>query len=231
MKLDESEFDKLISTIPNDAEISFLAAAGEYRIGKSFILSGMIDPIQHYCEFGDLNDFNETLYRFDRKGKNGFHYASGSDSVTKGIFVLSPPFIHYKNSKKIALFLMDTQGINAADTDMSFEQILLAITSYISSFILYNVKKHILPKQLEGLLFFTLASKIPSNLKDVMNDDFNLPTLILLARDFSFTKKKEYCKREEASDYYEKIICNRSSELQVYIFKNIELFSQNRRLL
>lgn len=160
MSFDNLAFNRILDSIPPNTPISIISVAGEYRIGKSFLINALIDPLFFFCNHDNMFEFPKDNLRFDRRDNNGFYYACGDDSVTDGIHILCPPFIANKGGNRIAILLMDTQGLNAIDKKGGFDQILYALTCYLSSNVIYNIDGYIKPKQFQGLLFFSYYSKV-----------------------------------------------------------------------
>uniref|UniRef100_A0A8W8K0W2 GB1/RHD3-type G domain-containing protein n=1 Tax=Magallana gigas TaxID=29159 RepID=A0A8W8K0W2_MAGGI len=127
MELLEENLEKIMCH-PDVKEnpVQIISIAGAFRKGKSFIMGFFLKYLvaqQQDCEWLNENDKIE-----------GFHWRGGSDRVTSGIHIWSKPLVYEKESgKKVAVLLMDTQGI--FDNEATFEDCtcIFALSNLISS--------------------------------------------------------------------------------------------------
>lgn len=158
---DSFGFRRVLNKIPN-YPIAIISVAGKYRIGKSFLINSLIPVLEHYERYGY---FSKSDLDFHKHGENGFKYKSGKDSETKGIHLLNRPFIipnPANNYEKIAVLLMDSQGLNAIDTADGVDELLFSLTNFLSSHVIFNVTGNIEPNKLLSLISLAGHSKVLS---------------------------------------------------------------------
>ena len=139
-----------------DLAVSPISISGAFRQGKSFFMSMMLDYLKH--EGNVAWDDPETIIK-------GFEYRSGVSRTTIGIDMWSKPFVLTReDGRKVAVLLLDTQGI--FDTETSQEEFIniFAMTLLTSSKFIYNVHFQIQEDDLSNLLvilglFFTVNNK------------------------------------------------------------------------
>lgn len=148
--------------MPNIPIVIF-SVAGKYRIGKSFLLNALIPVLEYYRDHGTLEGFKEEDLDFHMHGTKSFVYKGGHDSQTKGIHLLNTPFIipnPNDPTKKVAILLMDSQGLDAIDVKGGVDQVLFTLTNFLSSHIIYNVCGNIEPNKLLSLIQLASHSKV-----------------------------------------------------------------------
>lgn len=92
---------------------------------------------------------------------HGFRSEGGSERVTNGILMWSDIFTHdYDNGDKIAIILMDTQGV--FDTKSSIRDCItiFALSTLLSSVQCYNLKGNIQEDHFQHLALFTEYAKL-----------------------------------------------------------------------
>jgi len=100
---------------------------------------------------------------------SGFSWASGVDRNTSGIVMWNDVFLHdcEDTGDKLAIFLMDTQGLFDNNTSANDNSRIFALGTLISSFQIFNLFNQIQEDQLEYLLFATEFAKFSA--KDNQN--------------------------------------------------------------
>lgn len=123
-------------------------------------MSSLIPVLEEYEKYKTIRWFKKEDLDFHA---HGFQFKSGSTSTTKGINLLNRPFIipNPNNSyEKMAILLMDTQGLDAIDVKGGVDQVLFTLTNFLSSHIIYNVCGNIEPKKLLSLIQLASHSKV-----------------------------------------------------------------------
>lgn len=86
----------------------------------------------------------------------GFRWKSGQERQTTGIWIWSEVFTHdFKNGDKVAIILMDTQGIFDDKSSVKECTTIFALSTMLSSVQCYNVMQNIQESDLHHLEFFT----------------------------------------------------------------------------
>lgn len=94
----------------------------------------------------------------------GFNWRGGKDRETIGIWMWSDIFTHnFRNGEKVAIILMDTQGI--FDNKTSFKECIsiFAISMLLSSVLCYNVMRQVKESDLTNLQLFTEYARFAMN--------------------------------------------------------------------
>ncbi|XP_031755182.1 RING finger protein 112 isoform X1 [Xenopus tropicalis] len=92
-----------------DVPVYLLSVVGEKRTGKSFLMNYIIRALRNQGKEFSLGGKNDTL--------KGFEWKPGDSGTTKGVWIWSEPFIVESNEKKMALFLLDTEGLMDIEND------------------------------------------------------------------------------------------------------------------
>lgn len=93
----------------------------------------------------------------DNKSKS-FQWRGGQKRQTTGIWMWSEPFIRSTsatNGEKIAILLMDTQGMFDNETTMTLTAQIFGLSTLVSSFQVYNVCRQIQEDNLQHLALFS----------------------------------------------------------------------------
>lgn len=114
-----------------DIPIVVFASNGPARTGKSFFLNQMIK----YCKFGIKEDWLCSKL-------NGFEWKGDTDCVTSGLLLWPEPLIikDPKTNNKLAILLMDNQGLGEEGTSCEDEAKLVCLSYMCSSIFTYNIK-------------------------------------------------------------------------------------------
>ena len=134
--LDEEGLRKIVcSDDVKDLDVAVVSIAGTYRSGKSFLMNLLASYLQRYQEGEvDEKEWPEPILQ-------GFDYRGGADTVTKGIWIWSKPFIIKLQDKKVCVLLLDTEGENDVGTSQHQDMKIYCLTAMISSVLIYNVMR------------------------------------------------------------------------------------------
>ncbi|XP_031633295.1 atlastin-like [Contarinia nasturtii] len=172
-----------------DRNVVIVSVAGAFRKGKSFLLNFFLKYLNAQYKKHDVSDWlgeKETGNRLI-----GFEFAGGRQAKTSGIWIWSEIFIHdFANGEKVAIMLMDTQGIFDSRTSLKNNTTIFAISMMLSSVQCYNVMQNIQEDDLQHLELFTeygLLALNKSNEKAFQN-------LLFIVRDWpnAFQKDTPY---------------------------------------
>jgi len=116
---------------------------------------------------------------------NGFSWRSGAKRETIGINIWSDVFLHTTNTtgEKIAIFIMDTQGLFDTDSTPTDNSRIFALGTLISSIQVLNLKQHIQEDQLQYLQFATEFAQFNARKKGKI-DGKPFQNLTFLIRDW-----------------------------------------------
>jgi len=118
--------------------VSVVVICGKARTGKSYILSKMID----------LNAPPDC-----------FHLGHEMSAKTMGIWMWSQPLkILDKRGQELNLILLDTEGVDAANSNYSNDNYILVLSVLFSSVFIYNSTSHPSATSLGDLVFATQIS-------------------------------------------------------------------------
>lgn len=166
LTLKEANFNSILDQIPSNYKISIISIVGAFRTGKSFFLNFL------------LKFLNDT---FEKKHTNeGFQYRHGRNPHTMGIWMWHRPFLSHKH--KIAILLIDTQGLFDLNTDQNRTVQLFGISSLISSMLIYNTDKKIQEDNLQQIALFSEYGRMVSAMNSNRSKPFN--DLLFLIRDW-----------------------------------------------
>ena len=166
LALEQDNLDSVLDQIPRDYKISIISIVGAFRTGKSFFMNFL------------LKFLNET---FENKHTNeGFQYRHGRNPHTTGIWMWGRPFLSPEH--KIAILIIDTQGLFDLNTDQNRTVQLFGISSLISSMLIYNTDKKIQEDNLQQIALFSEYGRMVSAMNANQSKPFN--DLMFLIRDW-----------------------------------------------
>lgn len=120
---------------------------------------------------------------------DGFKSRSGRERETTGIWIWSEIFTHdFENGDKVAIILMDTQGIFDSRSSVQDCTTIFALSMLLSSIQCYNVKENIREDHLQHLQLFTEYGRLAleqTNAKPFQH-------LLFIARDWPFAIESGY---------------------------------------
>lgn len=200
-----------------DMKLMILSVVGDFRTGKSFLLSSFLRYL-YYCEtnntenpegLGWLKD-QENLGGHASTNGPGFLWRGGKERMTTGMLMYGRPFVRtLESGEKVAVLLMDTQGLYDLKTTKDLTTAIFSLTTLISSYQIYNLTKQIQEDKLQQLQFYTEfaqtarkefeKTKARGKGKPVAGDMFPFQTLDFLVRDwqnFEDDEDIEQCLKE-----------------------------------
>lgn len=93
--------------------------------------------------------------------RSGFKWRSGRERMTTGIWLWSRPYIRTlpardgAPSEKVAVILMDTQGMFDSETTQMLTACIFGLSTLISSYVVYNLPNRIQEDYLQNLALFS----------------------------------------------------------------------------
>jgi atlastin len=171
--LRQENLDAIINKIPPDMKVAVVAVVGAFRTGKSFLLNlflrylrstqdGDLSQAWMVAEElleGNMNEGGWSVVDSDNVRKEmSFAWRGGQQRQTTGIWMWSEPFIRATsatNDEKVAILLMDTQGMFDNETTMTLTAQIFGLSTLVSSFQIYNVDKRIQEDNLQHLALFS----------------------------------------------------------------------------
>lgn len=174
----ELQLDKLQQILDvddlKDRSIVAVSIAGSFRTGKSFLLNFFVKYLR--AQVSSINIFVHFLDIFILRvsfvcasqykthnlanwiGSNvqqGFEWRGGKTAETNGIWIWSEIFTHnFDNGDKVAIILLDTQGIFDHTSSMKECVSIFAISMLVSSVFCNNVMQNVEEDKLQHLQFF-----------------------------------------------------------------------------
>ncbi|XP_027725397.1 RING finger protein 112-like [Vombatus ursinus] len=106
--------------------VCLISVQGEQRTGKSFLLNYLIRGLQGL-------DSKDPQWMRRGRGLSGFQCEPGAEGITKGLWLWSQPFILEKDGRKVAVFLVDTEGAISLEQDKEMNAKLVAFSMLLSS--------------------------------------------------------------------------------------------------
>ncbi|OCT59101.1 RING finger protein 112-like [Xenopus laevis] len=143
--------DPKVSEFP----IHVISVIGVRHLGKSFLLNFILRALanQEKGEQNILGEWNESL--------TGFEWGSGTDSITRGIWIWNRPFILEFKGKKVAVFVLDTEGSQDIGRSEDISIKLSALSMVLSSYLIFNVHSLLNSTTLDYLeIYLTFAKEI-----------------------------------------------------------------------
>ncbi|KAG8545015.1 hypothetical protein GDO81_021488 [Engystomops pustulosus] len=191
MWLDEATVDLcFLDSEISDCPLCLICVIGEKRRGKSSLLNYILRAL-HGLEKGQpvsLGGDDEPL--------EGFEWQSGTDSVTKGIWMWNRPFILERNGEKMAVFVLDTEGSLDIESDRETSIKLSALSMLLSSYLIFNVNANLKTTELDYLEMYLHVSELTGESFSLQY----LQHLNILVRDW---QDPDNCGREAAKSYIE----------------------------
>ncbi|KAK3848954.1 hypothetical protein Pcinc_044274 [Petrolisthes cinctipes] len=165
-----------------DKFVCVLAVAGAFRKGKSFLLDFLLRYMSSQQSEQWLGDCHQPL--------KGFKWRQGSKRETTGVLIWSKPFVIKKPSgEEVAVILMDTQGTFDIQSSMKDSTMVFALTTMVSSVLVYNLMNNIQEDDLMNLQLFTSYGKLAQEDCDTAHP---FQRLHFLVRDWGFPFEVPY---------------------------------------
>ncbi|XP_075034915.1 RING finger protein 112-like [Mixophyes fleayi] len=189
LHLDESAVQRcFLDSEIADYPLCLICVIGEKRRGKSTLMNYILRALHsqvkgHPVTFGELN---EPL--------KGFEWSSGTDGLTKGIWMWNRPFILERNRQKMAVFVLDTEGSLDIESNLESCIKLSTLSMLLSSYLIFNVNASLKTTELDYLEMYL-------HISELTGESFSLQYLQhldLLVRDWH---DPDDCGREAARTY------------------------------
>lgn len=222
--VNSEEIDKIFDhDLLNDRRVVAVSIVGIFRKGKSFLLNYFLRYLYGSVSLTFLNllyplnktysqQFRSTKYpnnplndtqnwmRHKDEELKGFSWRAGTARDTNGIIMWSDVFLYdARNGDKLAIILIDTQGLFDQKTIAAVNSKLFSVTTLISSVQIYNLRDVIEEKELEYLQFTSDYAKLINDAD--LNDEHGLESaflekpfqnIVLLMRDWKSKRQYPY---------------------------------------
>lgn len=121
----------------------------------------------------------------------GFEFRGGQKPATLGIWMWSDLFTHdFKNGEKIAIILMDTQGIFDNESTMKDCTTIFSISMMLASVQCYNLMQKVQENDLQNLHLFTEYGELAMELNSMSEKPFQ--KLLFIVRDWPYEHENRY---------------------------------------
>ena len=194
----EDNLALILSKIPSDTEVGIISIAGEYRKGKSFLLNYFLqylgyrksnDAVPKILVDDELEDAIESSnhpWLKDIQKNSGFNFRSGGVRDTTGVKMWSEPFaITTESGKKIAILVMDSQGLYDPETSMDDNIRLFTMVTTMSSSVMINIPQNLNYNQLRDMQFFVKYASSGQKLGSMIGNRKKMfQTLTFVIRDY-----------------------------------------------
>jgi len=202
----EDALNSILDKVPSDTKVSIVSVVGAFRTGKSFLLSWFLRYLHHLgkslspksSSSGPIDEIKEKKLWYEEfeclGNSDGFHWRGGAERNTTGIWIWSEPFFLPKSpenedsDEKVAVLLVDTQGMFDHETTMALTASIFGLSTLLSSYQIYNVDKRIQEDNLEQLALFSEYGRLAmqNHNKDNEEEQVNKPFQLIefLVRDW-----------------------------------------------
>nr|XP_021550502.1 RING finger protein 112 [Neomonachus schauinslandi] len=160
--------------LARDTPVCLLAVLGEQHSGKTFLLNHLLRGLPSLGGGG-----------WPRGGGSLQGFRWGANSLTRGIWMWSHPFLLGKEGRKVAVFLVDTGDAMSPELSRETRTKLCALTTMLSSYQILNTSPELKDTDLEYLEMFV-------HVAEVMGRHYGMVPiqhLDLLVRDSSYSNK------------------------------------------
>ncbi|CAO1390923.1 unnamed protein product [Diamesa tonsa] len=189
----------------SDANVVIFSIVGAFRKGKSFLLNYILRYLYaNYESVSNANLINPDNWLGDAKEPlTGFPWKSGTDRDTTGLVLWSDVFLFDKpNGEKIAIYLMDTQGLFGNQTTKSDDSRIFSLSTLISSVQIFNLFNNIQEDQLE---FLYLATELAKHASESKINSKSFQNLLILIRDWN-NPEEQSCDFDGGNQYLNKLL-------------------------
>lgn len=184
-KLNERALARVFESVPQDMPVSLVSVVGAFRTGKSFLLDFFLkylyategkrpevefneEPdLEWMTKGGELLEGNKNKMKGDKKAnsKGGFGWRHGSERFTTGIWIWDDWFERTvpATGEKVALFILDTQGMYDSKTGQHLTASIFGLGSLLSSYTVYNLMFQIQEDHLQHLALFSEYGRLASS--------------------------------------------------------------------
>jgi atlastin len=184
--IDVNKCDTILEKVGHHP-LSIVSVNGPMRSGKSYILGHFIRYLSVYA--------NRDEDWFTTKLGNEFHWQNSAERQTTGIHMWSEPFFIERDGKKVAVLLMDTQGCFDDKSTTQENSLIFALSSLLSSVLIYNVSKQLSEEILQFLQMFVGYAKMTEGSEQSQS----FSKLVFLIRDWQFPRDFEFGYHDEAT--------------------------------
>ncbi|XP_070508821.1 atlastin-like [Chironomus tepperi] len=196
-------------------KIVVFSIIGAYRKGKSFFLDYCLRFL--YANYSSINHPNNSTsnpknWMGDKSDPlQGFSWRSGSARDTTGIIIWNDVFLHTiaETDEKIAIVVIDTQGLFDNETTAMDNSRIFALGTLISSIQILNLSGVLQEDQLQYLQFATEFAKFAKI--DNKNSEKPFQNLMFLIRDWAHADENDYG-MEGGNEYLKQFLDTRSDQ-------------------
>ncbi|XP_006908482.1 RING finger protein 112 [Pteropus alecto] len=137
--------------LARDTPICLLAVLGEQHSGKTFLLNHLLQGLPGL-------ESNEGGWPRGGGSLQGFRW--GANSLTRGIWMWSHPFLLGKEGRKVAVFLVDIGDAMSSELSRETRTKLCALTTMLSSYQILNTSQELKDTDLEYLEMFLHMAEV-----------------------------------------------------------------------
>ncbi|KAL2765903.1 RING finger protein 112 [Daubentonia madagascariensis] len=138
--------------LARDTPVCLLAVLGEQHSGKSFLLSHLLQG---------LPGLESSEGGWPRGGEGSLQGCGwGANSLTRGIWMWSHPFLLGKEGRKVAVFLVDTGDAMSPELSREMRIKLCALTSMLSSYQILSTSQELQDTDLDYLEMFVHVAEV-----------------------------------------------------------------------
>lgn len=153
---------------------------------QSFELNSRNFPIEQYKSHNVSDWIGEHN---NSSTVNGFRFRGGRNPETIGIWIWSEVFTHdFANGDKVAIILVDTQGIFDSRSSVHDCTTVLALSMMLSSVQCYNIMQNIREDDLQHLELFTEYARLALE----RSDEKPFQKLLFIIRDWPYAFETAY---------------------------------------
>nr|CAB3224324.1 atlastin-2-like [Phallusia mammillata] len=186
-----------------DCKILIYSISGKTRSGKSFLLNNFWRLLKSKHSQVDEDPGDDI--------PNIFSYTYQCDAETIGVDITAQPFyVCNSQGQECAIFLMDTQGIEADKKSKSQEPDIFALSSILSSFQIINVKERIDWNEIDLFAAYSIHARRQD---DTIHRKWRNASLLFLVRDWPCSAQFPHGEAG-GKQYYEQKINKASPEMQ-----------------
>lgn len=186
-----------LNPLVSDRDVVVVSIAGAFRKGKSFLLNYMLRYM--YANYKSTSNFNKAFNETEAENwlgspdepLKGFSWKSSTKRETTGIIFWSDIFLYdAPNGEKIAIYLVDTQGLFDHSSSPTDNIRIFSLSALISSVQIMNIYSMIEESHLEYLQFATEIARFTAVETDSTSKPFQ--KLMFLIRDWISPEEYNY---------------------------------------
>ncbi len=155
----QDQFESIMVQIPEDHKVCILSVLGETRTGKSFLMTWILKYLEAHLGSEPFSKKDEVWYSKLGKlcrGSGSFHWDHGARRTTVGMWMWPKPFfVTREDSSKVAILLIDTQGMNDNKSEQTIQASVFQLTAMMSSYIVYSINYQIDDNNIGQIARFT----------------------------------------------------------------------------